>query len=169
MRIIVIICLFQIHTTSCYSEKETNDTKFVLLEAQASALNFPLNIDFLAKKVHKSKLIIDVGFADNKTCGFDEAYRRKLYTAITRSLTVWLAPLKDRADVTNDIVGLMEIRKRKVDEQDDLGNTALHYAAYSQTLHGDTLYKFLVDRGAKEDIPNIKRKTASAIASEQNQ
>lgn len=101
----------------CYSEKEKNTAKFVALESQGDAFGFNLTINFLAKKVHKSKLIIDVGFADNKTCGFTDSYRRKLYTSITQSLSVWLAPLKDRTDVTDDIVGSMEIRKGNIDEQ----------------------------------------------------
>lgn len=55
----------------------------------------------------------------------------------------------------------------KINQQDELGNTALHYAANAQKMHGGVLYHYLVNRGADTQIKNNNGDTAHDLAGEQ--
>ncbi len=52
---------------------------------------------------------------------------------------------------------------KHINQQDTRGNTALHYAAISLELHGDKLYKYLLDKGANKLIKNNNGDTAEEI------
>ena len=51
-----------------------------------------------------------------------------------------------------------------INEQDGLGNTALHYAANAEKMHGGLLYHYLVSRGADANIKNNSGVTARDLA-----
>ena len=54
-----------------------------------------------------------------------------------------------------------------LDQQDQLGNTALHYAANRKAMHGSAVYDFLRNRyGARDDIKNKAGLTAADIFAE---
>ena len=53
-----------------------------------------------------------------------------------------------------------------VNQQDELGNTALHYAANAQKIHGRTLYHYLISKGASTDLKNNNGKTARDLVGE---
>lgn len=50
-----------------------------------------------------------------------------------------------------------------LNQQDNLGNTAMHYAANLAGLHGRELYDLLINRGAKDTIKNKNNETAREI------
>ena len=50
-----------------------------------------------------------------------------------------------------------------LDQQDELGNTALHYAASAKGVHGEKIYKYLIDRGADTNLRNKEDKTAREL------
>lgn len=54
-----------------------------------------------------------------------------------------------------------------LNQQDELGNTALHYAANAQKIHGGTIYHYLVSRGANAQLKNNNGDTARDLAGEQ--
>ena len=54
-----------------------------------------------------------------------------------------------------------------VNQQDELGNTALHYAANAQKIHGGTIYHFLINKGANAHLKNNNGETARDLAGEQ--
>ena len=53
-----------------------------------------------------------------------------------------------------------------LDQQDELGNSALHYAAYANKKHGSLLYDYLIDKGANIQLKNNKGETARDILGE---
>ena len=54
-----------------------------------------------------------------------------------------------------------------VNQQDELGNTALHYAANAQKIHGGVLYHYLISKGANAHLKNNNGETARDLAGEQ--
>ena len=54
----------------------------------------------------------------------------------------------------------------KLDQQDELGNTALHYAANAKKLHGGYLYDYLIVTGANTKLKNNKGETPQDLAGE---
>lgn len=43
-----------------------------------------------------------------------------------------------------------------IDQQDELGNSALHYAAIASTRHGKSIYEKLIEEGADTTLKNKK-------------
>ena len=54
-----------------------------------------------------------------------------------------------------------------IDQQDELGNSALHYAANAQNLHGSELYDYLINKGADSQLKNNKGEIAQDLLSEE--
>ena len=68
----------------CYPDEEKSDTEFIAITQAFESVEG----DFLIKKSHKSKLIIDVGFMGNNNCGLDNNYLEGLKRAISQSLVL---------------------------------------------------------------------------------
>ena len=64
------------------------------------------------------------------------------------------------------IHGLLDNSTTTIDQQDELGNSALHYAAKAHALHGTRLYRFLIDKGANTQLKNNKGKIAGDLLDE---
>ena len=64
------------------------------------------------------------------------------------------------------IKGILDNDLTVINQQDELGNSALHYAAGSSTMHGDRLYRHLIDKGINTKLKNNIGKIASELLSE---
>ena len=53
-----------------------------------------------------------------------------------------------------------------LNQQDELGNTALHYAANAKKLHDSYLYDYLIDEGANTQLKNNKGETPQDLVGE---
>ena len=60
-----------------------------------------------------------------------------------------------------DAVKMFVAAGADIDAQNDLGNTALHYAAYNRR---DLIVQFLIDHGAKLEVKNIYGETPLWLA-----
>lgn len=54
-----------------------------------------------------------------------------------------------------------------LDQQDELGNSALHYAASKQKMHGSELYDYLIGKGANTQLKNNRGEIAQDLLSEE--
>ena len=61
---------------------------------------------------------------------------------------------------------LLEDPTININRQDELGNTALHYAANAQKIHGGMLYHYLLHKGGDANIKNNNGDTPSDLAGE---
>lgn len=52
-----------------------------------------------------------------------------------------------------------------INQQDELGNSALHYAANAHSLHGNFLYNRLIEYGANQELRNKRGKIANDLLS----
>ena len=100
----------------CYPDEEKSDTEFIAMTQVYESMEG----DFLIKKSHQSKLIIDVGFMGNKNCGLDNNYLEGLNRAIEQSLQVWFSPLKTRKDIDRAIVDNFVFRQKNVKTEDKI-------------------------------------------------
>ena len=91
---------------SCHLDESVNEIEFVALEQETTwgaRLGFLINYGALIKKVHHPKITIDYGFSDNNHCQkqFTGQYEQQITDSISRSLTVWLAPLADQGQIVS--------------------------------------------------------------------
>ena len=108
-----VICITSlVLAISCSFNEEISETYFIAMEQQSSSWRrFLIKWDSLIKKVHNSKLTIDYGFSDNDHCQkqFTGQYEQQITDSISKSLTIWLAPLADQGP----IVSKFEYRYKK--------------------------------------------------------
>lgn len=59
---------------------------------------------------------------------------------------------------------LLDDQTININKKDELGNTALHYAATAQKMHGGMLYHYLINKGADTNIKNNNGETPLDLA-----
>ncbi|CAJ0598821.1 unnamed protein product [Cylicocyclus nassatus] len=85
----------------------------------------------------------------------------KICHPVTGCSTLHLAVLRDKPDI---LTVLLNVRNVDLNVTDNEGRTALHYAAARCSLNGDpTMYYMLIEKGAKDDLPDHEGFTALDI------
>ena len=100
----------------------------------------------------------NIGISD---CPEDYIYEGTTKGCAPRYPLIFATKHNDYTAVTR----MLEKDSTTINEQDELGNSALHYAAYAHVFHDSYIYHYLVHMGANIKLKNNNGKTAGDLLS----